>query len=155
MTLPWILDQIEETISEKNSRQAVYDLAMLVICRDEFVRRAAPVHVQHTTHAPVEHGYSQAASEAEARGDDKMTLKDIEREMKYLEAEPFSMDAARDFAALCIIHDHMTNQQGLGSTPTLEQVEKALGVVAINSEADMRKAEDMRSWARIISQGKR
>lgn len=79
-----------------------------------------------------------------------MTLTDVEKKMEQLEAAPFTMDAARDFAALCVIHDHMTQKQALGSRPTLAQVEQALGAVAITSEADAQRAEDLRTWAKII-----
>ena len=39
----WVESQIEESLNGANSRENIYDLAMLIVVRDELDRRAAPV----------------------------------------------------------------------------------------------------------------
>ena len=107
MTLPWIESQIEETLAAANTPKNVYDLAMLLICRDEMRKRAAES-----------------------------------------EATPSEDDSKRQAIVLT------SHSADLDTTPTLEQIEDALGAVPIHNRAQQKRARDARTWAQIIAENK-
>lgn len=73
----------------------------------------------------------------------------------------------RDLAAFIIVRDTMAKGEGdfpsphlddmpskhdsmLNSTPTIDQVERALGAVMVNTPEDKQRAEDMNTWLQIL-----
>lgn len=82
----------------------------------------------------------------------------IEEQMERIRAGTCTMQTVRDYAALCIVRDSLRGEgrcapppdSGLDASPTIEQIEKALGAVALNTEADRQRARDAMTWARII-----
>ena len=65
-------------------------------------------------------------------------------------------EAVKDLAALLEVRKYMMEQDehhhhiDLDSVPTMEQVEKAMGAVSINSEADKKRMHDLMTWAKIL-----
>lgn len=98
-----------------------------------------------------------------------MTLAWIESEIEKTMQEGNSARAVYDLAALVTVRDYLQRQgqaadsakhreavaltaysADLRKVPTINQVEDALGAVALNTPEERRRAVDMRTWAEII-----
>lgn len=81
------------------------------------------------------------------------------------------MQSARDLAALIIVRDEIQKGAGsppapssddtppkvsspsvLSTVPTLDQVQRALGAVVINTPEDRQRAQDIQTWLQILSE---
>lgn len=76
------------------------------------------------------------------------------------------MQSARDLAALIIVRDEIQKGAGaipaprsddtppggdlLNTAPTLDQVQRALGAVVVNTPEERQRAQDMQTWLQII-----
>lgn len=85
----------------------------------------------------------------------------IEEQLERLKAGTCTMQTVRDYALLCIARDSLRGEgetfppadsgpDVLDGTPTLDQAERALGAVVVNSEAERKRMQDAMTWARIL-----
>lgn len=99
ITLAWVENEIEETLREKPTAQAIYDLSALITVR----------------------GYLRTLNAPE---------KEPERKEKTIRMVDYCAD--------------------LNKCPTLEQVEDALGAIAVNTPQDRKRAQEAKIWADIL-----
>ena len=88
-----------------------------------------------------------------------LRLEWVEEELERVKAGTCTMQTVRDYALLCIARDSL---RGEGKTsppvrddvdlgePTLDQVERALGSLMVNTEADKKRKQDALTWAKIL-----
>ncbi len=88
----------------------------------------------------------------------------IEDQLKRIRHETCTMQTIRDYAALLIVRDSLHGKEASPShvdhfddfiddfnkMPTLDQVEKALGAVMVQSESQKKRKEDAMTWAKIL-----
>ncbi len=84
----------------------------------------------------------------------------IEDQLERVRHETCAMQTIRDYAALLIVRDSLHGKEAssspvdhfddLNKMPTLDQVEKALGAVMVQSEAQKKRKEDAMTWAKIL-----
>lgn len=86
-----------------------------------------------------------------------LRLELVEEEIERVKAGTCTMQTVRDYALLCIARDNLKGDRGnpapqsdLDGTPTLSQVEQALGAVVVNSDADRNRMRDAITWAKIL-----
>lgn len=86
-----------------------------------------------------------------------LRLEWVEDEIDRVKAGTCTMQTVRDYALLCIARDSLKGvlgnpapQSDLDGTPTLSQVEQALGAVVVNSDADRNRMRDAITWAKIL-----
>lgn len=86
-----------------------------------------------------------------------LRLEWVEEEIERVKAGTCTMQTVRDYALLCIARDNLKGdrsnpdpQSDLDGTPTLSQVEQALGAVVVNSDADRNRMRDAITWAKIL-----
>ncbi len=74
------------------------------------------------------------------------------------------LQTVRDLAALIIVRDEMKKGEGespsprlddmppdiLHTTPTIDQVQRALGAVIVNSPEERQRVQDMQTWLQIL-----
>lgn len=83
----------------------------------------------------------------------------VEQEIDRVKAGTCTMQSVRDYALLCIARDNLRENtpkdkaEGLEETPTIDQVERALGSVVVNSDAERKRVRDAMTWAKIIIDG--
>lgn len=91
-----------------------------------------------------------------------LRLEWVEEELERVKAGTCTMQNVRDYALLCIARDSLRGEgekspspypivaEGLDGMPTLDQVEKALGAVMVNSDSDRKRKQDAMTWAKIL-----
>lgn len=86
-----------------------------------------------------------------------LRLEWVEEEIERVKAGTCTMQTVRDYALLCIARDSLKGDRGnpapqsdLDGTPTLSQVEQAIGAVVVNSDADRNRMRDAITWAKIL-----
>lgn len=99
ITLAWIENEIEKTLQEKPTAQAVYDLSALVTVRGYLCALNAP------------------------------------------EQEPEKKTPTVRMVDYCA---------DLNKCPTLEQVEDALGTIAVNTPEERKRVKEAKIWADIL-----
>lgn len=100
----------------------------------------------------------------------KMTRAWVEAQIEHELERGNHPDAVRDLAALIevrkymmehdlhhepqtaeIYHDkNVVHDPMLDTVPTMDQIEKAMGTIAVNSEADKKRMQDAMTWAKIL-----
>ena len=90
-----------------------------------------------------------------------LRLEWVEEEIERVKAGTCTMQNVRDYALLCIARDSLRGEgsspspvspcpEELEGTPTLEQVERALGAVMVSSDAEKKRKQDAMTWMRIL-----
>lgn len=90
-----------------------------------------------------------------------LRLEWVEEQIEHLKTGTCTMQTVRDYALLCIARDSLRGEGAtsppvsegggdLEKTPTLDQVEKALGALMVNSDADRKRKQDAMTWAKIL-----
>ncbi len=89
-----------------------------------------------------------------------LRLEWIEEQLERVRHDTCTMQTVRDYAALLIVRDSLRGKEASPSSvdhfdnlkkmPTLDQVEKALGAVMVQSEAQKKRKEDAITWAKIL-----
>lgn len=88
-----------------------------------------------------------------------LRLEWVEEEIERVKAGTCTMQNVRDYALLCIARDSLrgegsspspVSRDTLDGSPTLDQVERALGAVMVNSDSDRKRKQDAMTWAKIL-----
>ncbi len=90
-----------------------------------------------------------------------LRLEWVEEQIERVKAGTCTMQTVRDYALLCIARDNLRGEgnapsplaygaEVLDCTPTLDQVERALGAVMVSSDADKKRKQDAMTWTRIL-----
>lgn len=88
-----------------------------------------------------------------------LRLEWVEEEIERVKAGTCTMQNVRDYALLCIARDSLRGEGSspspvshdtLDGSPTLDQVERALGAVMVNSDSDRKRKQDAMTWAKIL-----
>lgn len=90
-----------------------------------------------------------------------LRLEWVEEEIERVKAGTCTMQNVRDYALLCIARDSLRGEGNapspvsdstgaLDDTPTLDQVERAIGAVVANSDSDRKRKQDAMTWAKIL-----
>ena len=85
----------------------------------------------------------------------------VEEQLERVKAGTCTMQTVRDYALLCIARDSLRGEgsspspvshctEKLQGTPTLDQVERALGAVMVSSDTDKKRKQDAITWMRIL-----
>lgn len=90
-----------------------------------------------------------------------LRLEWIEEQLEHLKAGTCTMQTVRDYAALCIARDSLRGEGrppspvsfgdiSFDCSPTLDQVERALGSIMVSSEEEKKRKQDAMTWAKIL-----
>lgn len=90
-----------------------------------------------------------------------LRLEWVEEELERVKSGTCTMQNVRDYALLCIARDSLRGEGKslspvsdstgmLDVAPTLDQVERALGAVMVNSDSDRKRKQDAMTWAKIL-----
>ena len=88
-----------------------------------------------------------------------LRLEWVEEEIERVKAGTCTMQNVRDYALLCIARDSLRGEgsspspvshDALDGAPTLDQVERALGAVMVNSDSGRKRKQDAMTWAKIL-----
>lgn len=89
-----------------------------------------------------------------------LRLEWIEEQIERVKNDTCTMQNVRDYASLLIVRDSLRGKDAspssvdrfgdLDKMPTLDQVEKALGAVMVQSESQRKRKEDAMTWAKIL-----
>lgn len=90
-----------------------------------------------------------------------LRLEWVEEQLEHVRTGTCTMQTVRDYALLCIARDSLRGEGNtpspvfaspdvLDGVPTLDQIEKALGAVVVNSDADRKRVRDAMTWVKIF-----
>ena len=88
----------------------------------------------------------------------KMSLAWVEAQIEHELERGNHPEAVRDLAALIAVREYLTKHEPkvyndmMDTTPTLEQVEKAMGAVSVSTEADKKRMHDLMTWKQILKE---
>lgn len=79
----------------------------------------------------------------------------VESQLDRVRSGTATMQAARDFALLCIARDNLqpkeaTVRAAITATPTIQQLEEALAKISVSTRDERRKVQELREAARIM-----
>ena len=85
-----------------------------------------------------------------------MSLVWIEAQIEHELERGNHPEAVRDLAALITVREYLMEHEPkkhhdmMDTTPTMEQVEKAMGALSVSTESDKNRMRDLQTWAKIL-----
>lgn len=88
----------------------------------------------------------------------KMSLAWVEAQIEHELERGNHPEAVRDLAALIAVREYLTKHEPkmhhdmMDTTPTLDQVEMAMGALTVNTETDKSRMRDLMTWKQILKE---